>query len=114
MPRPLNCEDIDRPGERSKLYESVPGRDPFALERQIQVKCSRPGTAAYRRDMINQTLMLRRRLRERHESRMSFAVSSVTRISGAFAMFRIPAFDLVSVAVMGFGIVLAAALPFVF
>jgi hypothetical protein len=29
-------------------------------------------------------------------------------------MFRIPAFDPVSVAVMGFGIVLAAALPFVF
>ena len=29
-------------------------------------------------------------------------------------MFRIPAFDPVNVAVMGFGIVLAAALPFVF
>ena len=29
-------------------------------------------------------------------------------------MFRIPTFDPVSFAVMGFGIVLAAALPFVF
>jgi hypothetical protein len=33
---------------------------------------------------------------------------------GALSMFRIPAFDPVSIAVMGFGIVLAAALPFVF
>jgi hypothetical protein len=29
-------------------------------------------------------------------------------------MFRIPAFDPVSLAVMGFGIALAAALPFIF
>ena len=33
---------------------------------------------------------------------------------GAFSMFKISAFDPVSIAVMGFGIVLAAALPFVF
>jgi hypothetical protein len=44
---------------------------------------------------------------------MSFGVSSVNKFLDC-AMFRIPSFDPVSVAVMGFGIVLAAALPFVF
>jgi hypothetical protein len=33
---------------------------------------------------------------------------------GEFSMFRMPAFDPVSFAVMGFGIALAAALPFIF
>ncbi len=43
-----------------------------------------------------------------------FCARCANKIPGAFSMFRIPAFDPVSFAVMGFGIVLAAALPFVF
>jgi hypothetical protein len=43
-----------------------------------------------------------------------FRAQCANKILGAFSIFRIPTFDPVSFAVMGFGIVLAAALPFVF
>jgi len=43
-----------------------------------------------------------------------FHAQCANKIPGALLMFRIPAFEPVSFAVMGFGIVLAAALPFVF
>ena len=33
---------------------------------------------------------------------------------GAFSMFRTPAFDPITVAMMGVGILLVAALPFIF
>jgi hypothetical protein len=45
---------------------------------------------------------------------MKSGAQCANKIPGAFSMFRIATFDPVSFTVMGFGVVLAAALPFFF